>query len=261
MDIEDTFPETFIATSDLRIGLFRASMARVVLGVLLMGSFWAAYSWIIVCVFLTLTLGAIGGTHFSTIESLYHSQCCCAPRPAVLFLYYATIVNVPLTVISIVSSFFAALYNSGVDRVLSIVALVLCVVLCGVETYFWIRCKTLRDRLDDDQFGFGTNQVAPEVMGTVSGRQPGSRGNSLPGGGGGPFDNRQPIVFGYPIHQEVHVSVQPSPFTANGRRASMSHQQEDPTCIDAWGSARAETPPDFVTTRDTLGYSARREAV
>lgn len=234
------------ANEEVRSQLFRSSLSRVAFGTLLLGFFWAAYSWIIVFILLTVSMGAIGCTHFSSLESLYHSQCCCSPRPAIIFLYYATVVNVPLGLISVLSSIFAAANAEGISRVLAGVSLLLCLWLAFGECYFLVKCKQLREQAEtDNSFGFAGNQVHPESAAVIAISTMG--GNVLPVSDAQPYtgggrDAGAPIVYGYPIHQSsFHITVQP--------RSAVGFYGDDGDCLEPSGD-----PPPYVTTHGSFGY-------
>lgn len=236
------------SNEDLRVGLFRASLLRVILGTFLLGFFWAAYSWIIVFIFLSITMGAVGVTHFASLESLYHSQCCCSPRPAVVFMYYSSIINIPLSIISVLSSVFGAFDSTGMTRIFSVVSLGLCIVMCVTECYFLIRCKRLRERLEyDSNVGMNGNQVAPEVVLVAYPNYPppsaGGFSDDSDGGGGYWAQPVGQVVYGLPIQQQLHIQSGPSLVADDGRNCP-------PTPV-------AEEPPAFVHNVNALGYLPR----
>ncbi|CUG88781.1 transmembrane protein, putative [Bodo saltans] len=275
-----------MSTEDLRAGLFRASIGRIIVSLILVGTFWISYTWLIASILLTFSFGAIGVIHFSTQEALYHNHCCCAPRPAVLFLYYATIVNVPLAIVGLVSSLFAVISaeNDGDGSVVSIVVLADCTLLLAVEVYFFARCRVMRLRMNDDggnTYDQNTNQVGPEVVQVWAYRneygqsvemgQMDGNGNLLPSSTStttartpgvtlsrhasvGPVVGSRPVVFGYPVTQEIHISVQPSPFARRGEADLMNRGHMDVHEGSVVCHYGPHSTPEFVSTAGMLGY-------
>lgn len=110
---------------DVRGSCFIVSIAYVVIALVHMATFWAAYFWAIVLIVLTLTTGFIGLLHFRSMDQLETNSCCCDPLGTVRHfssLSIAIIVGGALS--CLVSLAAAVLIDDSTFRALAIVSLV-----------------------------------------------------------------------------------------------------------------------------------------